>query len=93
MLGNIAVVLAQAVGIACDVYTLVVFAGIILSWIQFQPHHPFTQFIRQATEPVYETVRRVIPTRVGMMDFAPLVVLLLLHVIRRTIQAFLLSMA
>jgi YggT family protein len=86
MTATVTLVLAQVLGIACDVYTVIIFAGIVLSWIRFDPHHPFSLFIRQATEPVYDRIRRVVPTTFGMIDLAPLIVLVLVQVLRSVAQ-------
>ena len=52
----------------------IVFIDVILSWgtligIRFRP-----KFIQSITLPLYETVRRFVPSSFGGIDFAPIIV-------------------
>ena len=57
---------------------------VIMSWINVgssNPLYPIAQIIFQVTEPVLAPLRRVLP-RFGMLDFSPMVALLLIFFIR-----------
>ncbi len=63
---------------------LVILARVLLSWIDPQGRSRFAAFIIQTTEPILAPVRRLLP-RTGMFDLSPLIVILVLGVILRTL--------
>lgn len=65
-----------------DLYSYVVLASVILSWVHLPPDNPFVKVISALTEPVLAPIRRVLPA-VGGMDFSPVVLLVGLSLIRR----------
>jgi YggT family protein len=69
-------------------YSLMIFARIILSW-GVSPHNRLLHFLIRATEPVLGPFRRVIPP-LGMMDISPIVVLFLLDLFQRAVAVTLL---
>lgn len=74
--------LIQGIRFAAHAYELLILASVILSWVRPDPYNPVVRFIRRATEPVIDVVRRSLPfLRAGMIDFSPIVVLLLLRLV------------
>ena len=88
--------IAYAIHIIFRAYTYLVFARVILSWIRVSPYHPFwgpiLRFIYQATEPILEPVRRILPN-MGGLDLSPIVVLIGLDLVRGLLIQLLLSLA
>ena len=74
---------------ALAVYSLMIFARILLSW-GVGPHNRLLHYLIRATEPVLGPFRRLIPP-VGMMDISPIVVLFLLTLLQRAVGATLLQ--
>jgi len=68
--------------ILCWVLTVAIIFRAILSWFSPRPTNMLAVIIYRVTEPVLAPLRRVIP-RVGMLDFSPLVAIILLQLIRR----------
>ncbi len=64
-----------------DLYSLVVLAAVIMSWIQLPPNHPAVQFVRQLTEPVLAPIRKVLPPA-GGLDFSPMILILGLQLLK-----------
>ena len=64
---------------------LAILARVILSWFRFDPYHPVSLFLHQVTEPILAPIRRLLPPT-GMIDFSPLVALLLLQVVQMVIR-------
>jgi YggT family protein len=62
-----------------SIYSFVILARLLLSWVPdlVDPYHPAMQFIRQATDPVLEPARQLIPP-IGMIDISATVVLLVM---------------
>jgi YggT family protein len=67
--------------LAIELYTYVVLASVILSWIRIDPGNPFARVVNALTEPVLKPIRAVLPTAMGL-DFSPLVLLLGLSLLR-----------
>jgi len=59
-----------------------VFARVLVSWLDPQGRNRASAFIIQATEPILGPVRRAMP-RTGMFDFSATVVLLILFALLR----------
>ena len=74
---------------ALAVYSLMIFARIIMSW-GAGSHNRLLHFLIRVTEPVLGPFRRLIPP-VGMMDISPIVVLFLLTLLQRAVAATLLQ--
>ena len=68
------------------VYTLIIFASIIVSWVfSFGVRVPYSRplnavldFLRDVSEPFLRIFRRL-PLRIGAFDFSPIVALLVLR--------------
>ena len=68
-----------------NIYILILFIRVIISWIRPNPYHPFVRLVYQVTEPVLEPIRRVIPP-IGMgLDISPVVAFILISIIKRII--------
>ena len=64
-----------------DLYTLIVFGAVIISWVQLPPTNTIAIVLHRLTEPVLGPIRRVLP-QMGGLDFSPLVLLVALQFIR-----------
>ena len=64
----------------CEALTLAIFLRAILSWISPGQTNMLTNILYQVTEPILAPLRRIIP-RVSMLDFSPLVAIILLQLI------------
>ena len=81
-------ILFTFIDILIYVLTIAIFARVIVSWIAFGRRggeNPIVAFIYQITEPILAPVRRILP-RTGMIDFSPMVTLLLLLLLQRLIH-------
>lgn len=65
-----------------DLYSLVVLAAVVTSWVQVDWQNPLMRIVYNLTEPVFAPIRRLLPV-MGGLDFSPMVVLLALRVLRR----------
>ena len=64
-----------------DLYSLIVFVAVILSWFQLPYDNPAVRFANSLTEPLLQPIRRVLPT-MGRMDFSPIVLLVGLQMLK-----------
>jgi YggT family protein len=72
-------------------FYLAILIRVILSWVRFDPYHPVSAFIHQVTEPVLAPIRRLLPP-MGMIDFSPLVALVLLQIVQVVLRQLLFSL-
>ena len=63
----------------------VIISNIIAFGGKLSPYHPFVRFVRNIVNPIVNPVRRMLPPphRTGGWDFAPMIVLILLSLLRR----------
>ena len=73
-------VLFSLLRLLCEVLTIAILGRVIMSWFSQGPTNMLTRILYQVTEPVLAPLRRIIP-RVGMLDFTPLVAIILLRLI------------
>jgi YggT family protein len=59
-----------------------VFGRVIMSWVDPTGRNRISTFLIQVTEPLLGPVRRLMP-QTGMMDFSPLIVLIVLSFLWR----------
>lgn len=65
-------------------YTFVLLARVLISWIQVDPYNPVVQFLYQITEPVLQPIRQMLPATMGM-DFSPLIAMILVQLLTSVI--------
>jgi len=69
-----------------QIYTLVIIAAALISWVSPDPRNPIVMFLRQVTEPVFAPIRRLLPPwKTGGLDLSPLIVLLAIQFVERVI--------
>lgn len=74
--GNLFSGVAYILNIMLDIYFWVIFIRAILSWVRPDPHNPFVKTICRLVDPVTYKLSRIIPTRIGMIDIAPFILML-----------------
>jgi YggT family protein len=74
------------------IYTWVIVAAALITWVSLDPRNPIVRILRQITEPVLAPARRLLPPwKTGGLDFSPLIVIfaiwLVEWVLRHLLQA------
>jgi YggT family protein len=64
-------------------YMWIVIARAVLSWVRPDPHNPIVRFINGLVDPVSYRISRIIPTRIGMVDIAPFILLVAILFVQR----------
>jgi YggT family protein len=67
-----------------NLYSFLILARVLLSWINVSPYHPAVVFIYEVTEPVLRPLRNIIPP-IGMLDISPIAALILLQIVESII--------
>lgn len=63
-----------------ELYSFVILARVLMSWVNIDPYSPLARTIFNLTEPVLAPVRNLLPPAAGL-DFSPIIVIILLQVI------------
>lgn len=82
--------IAQIINALSQVLVLLVIISVILSYFM-DPYHPVRRGVDNIVEPMLTPIRRILPT-IGMFDFSPLVLLLIIQFGARFLIAILLSL-
>ena len=64
---------------------VLILARVLLSWVDPTGRGRVAAFVIQMTEPILAPVRRALP-RTGMFDLSPMIVLIILGVLLRTLS-------
>jgi len=68
--------IAQILHMVINIYIWVVIISALITWVKPDPYNPIVQVLRRLTEPVYEFIRKYIPTMIGGIDLAPIIIIL-----------------
>ncbi len=84
--------LVNFVGWLLQLYSWVIIASALISWVSPNPRNPIVLFLRQVTEPVLAPVRRLLPPwKTGGLDLSPVIVLIAIQFVERVILPLLRS--
>jgi YggT family protein len=81
--------LVTLINLLSQVLTLLVLAQAIMSYF-VSPYHPVRQTLDRLLDPLYAPIRRILP-QTGMLDFSPLVLIILIQIISRLLISIILS--
>ena len=69
-----------------DLYSFVIIASALMSWVNPDPRNQIVIFLRRVTEPVLEPVRRMLPPwKTGGLDLSPMIVLIAIQFVERVV--------
>ncbi len=85
-----AATLVSLLSLISTLFWLLMLARIIFSWGNIDRYNPVVNFVYQVTEPVLAPIRNILPST-GMMDFSPMVAILLVEIVTRVLSAIVLS--
>ncbi len=72
-----------AASMLIDLYSFVVVAACLISWVNPDPYNPIVRILRNLTEPVLWRIRKYLPfTYIKGLDLSPVVLLIALQFLR-----------
>ncbi len=71
--------LATLLHTVINIYIWVIIISALLSFVRPDPYNPIVQILYRLTNPVYAFIRKYVPTLIGGVDLAPLIVILALQ--------------
>jgi YggT family protein len=78
VVGNLLTAIASVLDIVLQLVMLVLFVSAVLSWVRPDPSNPIVAFLDRVSDLVCDPIRRLFPTAVSGIDFAPFLALLAL---------------
>lgn len=72
------------IDVAFEVYMVLMFGRILLSWVRHNPYQPIIRFIYEITEPVLGFFRRIIPP-LGAIDISPIAAFFVMGMVKNLI--------
>ncbi|MDX1601120.1 MAG: YggT family protein [Anaerolineales bacterium] len=82
--------LINIIQISATILTIIIIVDVVLSFFM-APYHPLRQTLDSLIEPMLAPVRQILP-RTGMLDFSPLVLLILIQVLESVLVQLLASL-
>ena len=85
------ILLIDIVQWAATIFSILVFARVIISWMGRGSTHPLVLLVYRVTEPVLGPVRSILPS-FGGLDFSPVLVLIGIQVLERVLIRVLINL-
>ena len=80
----------QLLNIAAQLFILLIVIQAVMSFV-LPPYHPAREWVDRIVGPFLNPIRRVVPL-VGMFDFSPLILIILVQLLFRVITSFLFTL-
>ena len=81
--GNFLDALAGVLSTLLTLFTWVILARVVISWISADPRNPIVRTICNLTDPLLDRLRRSLPMYVGGIDLSPVVLILVIWFLQR----------
>lgn len=78
ILNSLILSIIEILQIVINIYTWVIVITALISWVNPDPYNPIVQILYKLSAPAYNLVRKI-PTRIGNIDLAPLIIILILQ--------------
>jgi len=72
--------------ILINIYSMLIFVRVLLSWVPIDPRTPGIETLFQITDPYLDLFRKILPP-MGGLDFSPIIALMVLQVLARALSA------
>lgn len=90
---NFIIAIAKVIDIVLTIYMWIIVARALISWVNPDPYNKIVVFLYRITEPVLRPIRKIIPRHSLPIDFAPLVVLLVIMFLQYFVVATMIQIA
>jgi len=82
VIGNLVQAIAVVLDVLLQTLLLIVLINALLSWVRPDPSNPIVIFLERVSDLVCNPIRRVLPTNVSGIDFAPFIAMLAIWFIK-----------
>ena len=81
-LSNLIVLIARLLETLVDIWCILIFLRVVISWVNPDPFNPLVQFLNRATDPVLAPIRKFVP-QLGSVDISPWVAAIVLYSVNK----------
>ena len=85
--------LYQVVNLVFQIYIFIVIARALVSWVNPDPYNPIVRFLYNATDPVLDRMKRILPLRFRGIDLSPVALLILLSVVEQMLLVIIVQLS
>lgn len=82
IVGNLIIGLTTVLDSFLFIFTIIILASAVISWVNADPYNPIVRVIHGLTQPVYRKIQRKIKTVYGNMDLTPIILILIIMFIQ-----------
>jgi len=76
VLGNLLQAVAAVLNVVLQGLLIIILINALLSWVRPDPSNPIVRFLDRVSDLVCDPIRRLFPTQVSGIDFAPFIAML-----------------
>ncbi|MEK7329852.1 MAG: YggT family protein [Candidatus Eisenbacteria bacterium] len=82
VIGNLLEATAAVLNVVLQLLLLVIFVNALLSWVRPDPSNPIVMTLDRISDLVCNPIRRLFPTLVSGIDFAPFIAMLVIWLVQ-----------
>ena len=76
VLGNLLHAIAVVLNAVLQLLLIIILINALLSWVRPDPMNPIVRFLDRVSDLICDPIRRLFPTQVSGIDFAPFIAML-----------------
>ena len=76
VLGNLLQAISSVLNVVLQSLLLIILINALLSWVHPDPSNPIVRFLDRISDLICDPIRRLFPTQVSGIDFAPFIAML-----------------
>lgn len=80
--------MAALIYLVFQLYSFVILARVLMSWVNIDPYSPLARTIFNLTEPVLQPIRNLLPPASGI-DFSPMIAIILIQILGQILASML----
>ncbi|HDR46678.1 MAG TPA: YggT family protein [Geoalkalibacter subterraneus] len=92
ILGSLFAAVIRIINLGITLYIYIVIASALISWVNPDPYNPIVRFLRNATAPLLDRIRRVLPVQMGGFDLSPIVLIFGLYLVSALLNSLVIGM-
>ncbi|AJF07099.1 YggT family protein [Geoalkalibacter subterraneus] len=92
ILGSLFAAVIRIINLGITLYIYIVIASALISWVNPDPYNPIVRFLRNATDPLLDRIRRVLPVQMGGFDLSPIVLIFGLYLVSALLNSLAIGM-
>ncbi|MDQ7786807.1 MAG: YggT family protein [Thermodesulfovibrionales bacterium] len=75
---NLILAIAYIANTLLTVYMWIIIISALISWVNPDPYNPIVRFLYTVTDPVLRRIRKLIGSRLGVIDISPMIAILII---------------